>query len=118
MSLVAMCRSQITLKRPTHSKDASGGDVKTFAAVSGYSGVACDIQPASGRVRDQYMQKQLNVTHTVYFPVDTPVRAGDQLVYSDPILSQDRIFQFQGLRPVAPGYVQWACIVDVEEQFG
>lgn len=118
MSLLSMCRSLVTLKRKTAAKDSTGGYAPTFAAVDGYTSVACDIQPASGRIREQYMERQLNVTHTVFFPVDTPARAGDQLIYADPVLSTNRVLQVQGMRPVAPGYNQWACVVDVEEQYG
>lgn len=112
MSLLTMCRSTATLKRHTETKDATGGLIPTYSAVSGYSDQPCDIQPASGRVREQYMQKQLAVTHTFYFADDMPARAGDQLVYDS------RIFQVQGYTPQAPNYDQWACKVDCEEQYG
>ena len=113
MSLLSMLRSTCTLKRKSGTKDSGGGWVDDYADVSGYADVSCDIQPASGRVREQYHQQQLAVTHTIYFAEDVPARAGDQIVGPD-----GEIYQFQGYRPQAPGYRQWACVVDVERQYG
>ena len=105
-----MCRSSATLQRQAVTKDASGGMVHSYANVSGSVDLPCDIQPASGRVRDQYMQRNLAVTHTMYFPDDVTVLPGDRLTASG------RTFLFQGKRPPAMGYDQWATTLDVEEQ--
>lgn len=113
MSLRSMCRSTITLKRVTTAKDAAGGQAQTYTAVSGYSGIRCDIQPASSAIREQYREMQLAGTFSIYFAQDVPARAGDQLTGSD-----GTVYQFRGVRPPAPGYQQWACVVDVERQYG
>ena len=114
MSILTLSRTAATLKRKVLVKDASGGmTMATYAAVSGYSGVPCDIQPASGSVRDRYMQTQANVTHTIYSETDIPARAEDILV------AGSRIFQFRGIEPVPPGYEgQWPLQIHVEEQLG
>lgn len=112
MSLATMLRTTCTQKRPTTIKDESGGASKTFASVTGAVDVPCDIQPASGSVRMQYMQQQAQAVHTIYFSQEVTPRAGDIFV------SGSRTFQFLGRRPAAPGYQVWPTIVDVEEQFG
>lgn len=110
MSLESMLRTSCTWQRKTTSKDAAGGMVNTFSAVSGYSDIPCDIQPASSNTRMRYMQEQLNVSHTIYFAQAVPANAGDRFT------SDGRTFLFQGRRPSAPGYVQWAEMCDVQEQ--
>jgi len=110
-----MCRSYATLQRQTATKDASGGIVSSYAAVSGYSDQPCDIQPASGSTRMQYMREQTTVSHTLYFADALPAVAGDRLTFVDDA-GTTHTYLFRGVRPKAPGYTQWACVVDVEEQ--
>lgn len=106
-----MLRTSATLQRAPQGKDNSGGMVKNFADVTGYVDVPCDIQPASGNVRLQYMQQNKIVSHTMYFGQAITVLAGDRFATSD-----GRYFHFRGQKPAAPGYTQWPGIVDVEEQ--
>lgn len=115
MSLAELLRTTGTLKRKTLAKDASGGPlVDPYVAVSGYSDVPCDIQPASGTVRMQYMQRQENVTHSVYSETNIPAKSEDIFV------SAGRTFQFRGREPLPPGYEsdQWPAVTHVEEQLG
>lgn len=113
MSLLSMLRTTGTLRRKTSAtKDASGGMTMTFADVTSQVDVPCDIQPASGLVRMQYMQPQSNVSHTVFTESDVGGKAGDIWV------SGGRTFQFRGKEPPAPGYQQWAVKMHVEEQLG
>jgi hypothetical protein len=111
-----MCRSYATLQRQSTSKDASGGIVSVYAAVSGYSSVSCDIQPASGTIRDQYMRQGTFASHTLYFPDDIPAVAGDRLQTTNDRTGVTHTYLFRGRRGPAQGYDQWACVVDVEEQ--
>lgn len=108
MSLLSMLKTTGTLQRKTAAKDASGGYTTTYADVQ--SNVKCDIQPASGSIRDQYMQHNMFVTHTVYLASDVTAKEGDRWS------SNSRIFLVRGYRKSAPGYLQWPCILDVEEQ--
>ena len=104
-----MLRTTVDHQRQTATKDASGGEVVTFAAVN--SGVRCDIQPASASVALQYMERQMNVSHTIYFGTDIQAKPGDRFV------SGTRNFKFQGYRRMPPGYGNdWPGIADVEEQ--
>ena len=114
MSILTLSRTAATLKRKVLVKDASGGPtMPSYAAVSGYSNVPCDIQPATGSIRDQYMQTQANVTHTIYAETDIPAKAEDIFV------AAGRTFQFRGRDPVPPGYEgEWPCQIHVEEQLG
>ncbi len=115
MSQESMCRSFVTLQAMTSGKDASGGIVNSYADVSGYQSIAADIQPASGNVRMQYAHMQTTVSHTIYLTADVPAVAGSRFTatYDD---GTDHVFLFKGRRPPAPGYDQWPCIVDCEEQ--
>lgn len=113
MSLLSMLRTTGTLRRKTPTnKDASGGMVMVYANVSGQVDVPCDIQPASGTVRMQFMEMQANVSHTVFTQADTGAKAGD-VWYSN-----SRTFMFRGKEVMAPGYPVWACKMHVEEQLG
>ena len=111
MSLLSMLATTCTLERKSSTKDASGGMTNTFAAVSGYSGIACDIQPASGSVQMRYQQKGTICTHSIYFAEDVPAFAGDRFTTDD-----SRTFLVMGIRKASPGRIQWPCIVDVEER--
>lgn len=116
MSLGDLLRTTVTLKRKVLVKDASGGEtMPSYAAVSGYSGVACDIQPASDSVRSQYMQVQANLMHTILSETQIPAKAEDILVSNG-----GRTFQFRGRKPLPEGYEldQWPAEIHVEEQLG
>lgn len=113
MSLGELLRTTGTLKRKVLVKDASGGaTMPSYSAVSGYTDVPCDIQPASGTTRMQYMQLQANVTHSVYSESEIPAKAEDIFV------SGGRTFQFRGREMPPPGYDEWPAIMHVEEQLG
>ncbi len=115
MSLGELLRTSGTLTRKVLVKDASGGmTMPSYTAVAGYSAVPCDIQPASGTTRMQYMQKQVNVTHTIYSETEIPAKAEDVIV------AAGRTFQFRGREPLPPGYEfdQWPAVIHVEEQLG
>lgn len=114
MSILTLSRTSATLKRKVLVKDASGGmTMPSYSAVTGYSNVPCDIQPASDQVRSQYMQTQANVTHVVLSETEIPAKAEDILV------AAGRTFQFRGRKPQPPGYEgQWPAEIHVEEQLG
>ena len=112
MSLATMLPSLCTLQNKTSTNDSSGGMVNTFADAPGGTDIPCDIQPAQGSVRIQYMQNQLNVTHTIFTEEDIGAVAGDI------IISEGRTFQFQGKEQPAPNRFQWPGVAHVEEQLG
>src|SRR6185436_4229948 len=112
MSLGELLRTTGTLKRRATAKDASGGSLETgsLVAVSGYSDIPCDVQPASGTVRLQYMQAQSFVTHTVYSETEIPAKAEDIFTVGG------RNFQFRGREMPPPGYETdgWPAVMHVE----
>lgn len=110
MSLASMLRSIGTLQRSTSTKDASGGATK--GAWSEVTTAACDIQPASSDVREQYMQQKLVVSHSVFVADDVGARAGDRWLFGT------RYFLVQGYTPPAPGYPSWPGRIDGLEQMG
>lgn len=109
MSLPGMLRSVGVLQRSASTKDASGGAVKASWADVGEE-TACDVQPASGSVRIQYLRLQMVVTHTVYVAGDVEARQGDRWY------TGGRYFLVQGYTPPAPGYGSWPGRIDAEEQ--
>ena len=110
MSLAQMLSTTISLERAIITKDSSGGQVQTYAAVSGQTDVPADIQPAGSSIRLQYAQRNLVVTHTVYVATDIGA------IETDRIVSGTRYFVVMGYRKAAPGYDEWPSIADVEEQ--
>ncbi len=132
MSLGTMCRTSGTLKRRNLSKDASGGMLMVpttvgpvttpgYVVVAGYENIPCDIQPATGSTRLQYMQEQMNVTHTVYTEEEIPAKAGDLWmtgIGSDGDETDARRFQVQGREMPPPGYEEWPAQMHVLEQLG
>lgn len=107
-----MLRTTGTLQRFTYTKGTSGGQVLTPANVSGATDIACDIQPASGRIQEQYRQQHLHVTHSIWLAEDVGARATDRFI------SGSRVFVIQGVRPPAPGYDSWPAVIDVQEEVG
>lgn len=115
MSLGTNLNTTGTLKRKTLVKDANAAmTIPSFTAVAGYSDVPCDVQPARGTVRMQYMQQQANVTHTVYSETEIPGRPEDVFIVAG------RTFQFRGREQPPPGYEgdEWPAQMHVEEQLG
>ncbi len=78
MSLASLCRNTVALQRQSTTKDASGGPVQTFAVL--VPGVACDIQPASPSVREQFARLQQIVEYTVFLTKDIGATTSDRLV--------------------------------------
>src|SRR5262245_25061995 len=104
-----MLRSAGTLQRSLSTKDASGGAVKagTWPVIATAD---CDVQPVSSDIREQYLTRQLVVTHAIYVVADVGARAGDRWVVGG------RFFLVRGYTPPAPGYPQWPGRIDGEEQ--
>lgn len=107
MSLASMLRTTVTHQRNTTTKDASGGEVASFATVT--ADIPCDIQPASSNTVFRYSQKNILVSHSIYLAADISPKGQDQFI------SGSRVFMFRGYRPPAPGYGYWPAVVDVEE---
>ena len=68
MSLTALLDQTLTLQRQTISADASGGSVRTFAAI--LNKVACAVTPASASVVTDYARRDMIVDYTVYTTAD------------------------------------------------
>lgn len=116
MSLTSVCATFCTLQRQTVAKDASGGLVTSFANVTGYVDLTCDIQPASGNVRLQYQHMQTTATHTIYFADNVSnARAGDRFQAVDDS-GTTHTYLFRGVRTPSPGRIDWPTVIDVEEQ--
>lgn len=78
MSLTGLCRSTGTISRPTYSADNYGGQVASFATA--YTLYNLLIQPASGRITEEFAKRGLQVSHVAYTPTEVAILAGDKLV--------------------------------------
>lgn len=67
----------VDVKRPTVTKDAMGGQSKTWTTV--YSAVPCFVQPAIATDKTLYAQKEMVVTHAVYTASNPALRPQDVL---------------------------------------
>ena len=83
MSLTALLDQTLNLERPTLSADASGGTIRTFAAV--LSNIPCSVAPASGLVVTDYARRDMIVDYSAYTTADLDtlvpggVKLGDRL---------------------------------------
>ena len=71
----------IIVQRPSHTKDSSGGAVKTWTTVGGP--YPCNIQGKGGRSAHFFGQFQTLSTHSIYFDVDPGVTRADRLKDQD-----------------------------------
>lgn len=111
MSLDSMDRSVVSLERATTVKDPSGGYTQNFSTVA--SGLTADVQPVSATIAIQYLERQMQISHTIYLVNDCGALPEDRFVLAGPPI---RYFKVMGYRPGAPGYDQWPSEADVMEQ--
>jgi len=74
MSVASLANRRVTIQRATSSKDAGGGDVKTWAD---QFRVRLRIQPLSGADRIRHSRPEAAVTHKAYADGSPDIRAGD-----------------------------------------
>jgi len=68
MSIEALLNNTASLYRLTVNRGAVGGQANpTYSADVAAANVQCSIQPASATTRLQYLQRQMQVSHTLYF---------------------------------------------------
>lgn len=77
MSLRGLLNVTVTLRRPSVTKDVSGGSARVFAAVDGAEGLPASVQPLSDQEQQKFAARQLFVTHAVYLDQDPGVLKGD-----------------------------------------
>lgn len=76
MSLESLLNTTVTLERKATSKDDSLGAVDTWTAVATYNAT---VQPISARERYLLMQRNVWMTHKVYFSVDVAATPRDRI---------------------------------------
>jgi hypothetical protein len=90
-------------------RDTSGGYSPDPQPVTGFTGLACDIQPATDDVRVNYYQDDKAVSHSIFLKVNPRCQAGDVLT------STGRTFIYHGDMDVSAGRGKlWR--IDVEER--
>lgn len=102
-----MLKTTVTLERQTVTKDLGGAAGRTWATVT--ADIACDIQPANSSIQLNYSQRQLEVSHVIYFANDVGALATDRFV------SGSRVFKIVGYSKAAPGRGSWPAKADVLE---
>jgi hypothetical protein len=78
--LYEMLIHTVNVNRPAVTKDASGGQVFTQNIIA--SSVPCCVQPVSGKMALYYAQRNLEVSHEVYFGSDPTLEMGDILIFN------------------------------------
>lgn len=81
--LVPLLRHTVALQRKTTARDATGGGVATWATVSGSGELACLVQGRTGKAPRMLGQKQVLVTHVIYFSADPEWVRGDRFLWSE-----------------------------------
>ncbi len=114
MSVASLCNLEATLQRPTITEGRSGGQGPTiFTTVPNSVDAPCSIQPASASTQMRYMQRQMVVTHTMYFDWDWKVFLGDRWVMQDFSTGGQRAFIVRGWYNSLELSDAW--VADVEE---
>lgn len=88
MSLLSLLNKIVSFQRPVAGVDATGGTTRTWTVIN--AAMVCGIQPETARVKQDYAQLNLTVTHAVYLAADISAKLGDRIVDgSDIYLVQD-----------------------------
>ncbi len=83
MSLDALLIQTATVQRPVPTKDLSGGSRQNFTAVTGLIDIPCSVQPHKGKATRVLGQRQVFVTHRLYFGADFALLRGDRLYVNE-----------------------------------
>lgn len=81
MSLFSLCRFTCTIERPTQDSDVVGGLGNTWTPV--YENLRILLQPASGKIINEFSKRSMNITHRAYTPTEVALQNGDRLVFND-----------------------------------
>jgi len=74
MSLANLMFSTATVKRRTDTKDASGGQVSTWATVKT---LTCNLQPVSSTGKVIYQRDGITISHQLFTSEDPGILTGD-----------------------------------------
>lgn len=78
MSLLSLCNLTADVQRSTTTAQAGGGQSRAFTNV--YTGVACCVQPTTGRASQNFHGKaEMDVDHNIYFPQQLSLRVNDRV---------------------------------------
>jgi len=66
--------------RPTWGRGSSGAKVPSYGDAT-YAAVACNVQPATPAVKEEYMQRDTVVTHSIFYTTALTVGLGDRIVF-------------------------------------
>lgn len=70
MSIATISKYTITVESSAITKDAAGGEVRTWTARNGLSGVRASIQNKGGNTVTQFAQRGITITHAIYSEAD------------------------------------------------
>lgn len=78
MSLLSLCNSTADIERATTTVTTIGGKSQSFSVQ--YNDIPVSIQPANGRVVEDYAKRSMQITHTIYTPTTIALKQGDRVV--------------------------------------
>lgn len=114
MSLDALMDNLASLERLTPTQTGMYAEgTPQYTPDGSADQVPCSIQPASASTRLQYMQRQMRVTHTLYFDRDWNPQPRDRWVCYDSS-GRTRYFVISGWYESLEINDTWTC--DAEEQ--
>ena len=77
--IIAQSGHTVDIEREVPSADSIGGTDRTWATIT--SDLAAWVQPAKPPTIERYAQRNIVITHAVYFYSDPSIRIGDRLVF-------------------------------------
>ncbi len=68
----------MTFQRPTYTADSLGGQIATFATISGLSSIPVSLQPANGRIVERFAKREMDINYVCYSTQDlSGLKPGD-----------------------------------------
>ena len=83
MSLESLLTHSVSFQRKSPTRDASGGAVEGYTAVTGSADIPCLVQASSGTATRTLGQRQVVITHAVYFAADPGWVRGDRIYWAE-----------------------------------
>ncbi len=111
MSLASLLNRTVSLERPNNVQDEVSGVLRQSWATI-VSDAPAAIQPLSAVARHQFAQRQIYVTHRIYFAADVEPQRTDRIRVTSP--ATDQLFIIHGFFNQAGRDFLWS--IDAQEQ--
>ena len=112
MSVATLANLAVTVERATVTKDAMGGQIKTWAPVLR---TKCRLQPLSASESIRHSKDESVVTHKAYFPGTPNIQPGDRIpITAKPIATETDYLYVTGVRNI--NYLDQFLTVELEKR--